>query len=97
MGLVVVIVGFLFDCLTHPGVRSHFSRRSNPLKLGIPNDGTLETIQQQLTRGDKHHGARQKCWDHIILELSSCGVEVREAARPEVSETEGAKRPRTPT
>ncbi|GMH92445.1 hypothetical protein TrST_g1896 [Triparma strigata] len=49
--------------------------KSNPLKLGIPNDGTLETIQQQLTRGDKHHGARQKCWDHILLELSSCGVE----------------------
>ncbi|GMH78269.1 hypothetical protein TL16_g07733 [Triparma laevis f. inornata] len=49
--------------------------KSNPLKLGIPVDGTLETIQQQLTRGDKHQGARQKCWDHILLELASCGVE----------------------
>ncbi|GMH50298.1 hypothetical protein TrRE_jg8934 [Triparma retinervis] len=46
---------------------------SNPLKLGIPDDGTIETITAQLTRGDKHAASRNKAWHHILLELSCCG------------------------
>mmetsp|Transcript_8205 Transcript_8205/g.16564 ORF Transcript_8205/g.16564 Transcript_8205/m.16564 type:complete len:609 (-) Transcript_8205:34-1860(-) len=46
---------------------------SNPLKLGIPNDGTLETIDSQLSRGDRHPSSRNKAWHHILLELGCCG------------------------
>ena len=46
---------------------------SNPLKLGIPDDGTLETISAQLNRGGKHAASRNKAWHHILLELSCCG------------------------
>jgi len=50
--------------------------KSNPLKLGIPNDGTVESIQAQLMRGDKFVTARQKAWSIILIELASVsGVE----------------------
>ena len=50
--------------------------RSNPLKLGIPNDGCFETIIAQLDRGDKFESARDKCWDHVLMELRHCGGSV---------------------
>jgi len=30
----------------------------------------------QLDRGDKFESAREKCWDHILLELRYCGGSV---------------------
>ncbi len=50
--------------------------RLNPLRIGIANDETVETIQSQLLRGDRYPEARIKCWKHIAIELSSipgCG------------------------
>lgn len=49
---------------------------SNPLKLGIPNDGCFDTVTAQLDRGDSCVDAREKCWDHILLELRHCGGSV---------------------
>ncbi|KDO19477.1 hypothetical protein SPRG_21446 [Saprolegnia parasitica CBS 223.65] len=43
--------------------------RANPLRIGLPDDGTIETITQQLTRGDKYIHVRVKAWNHIVTEL----------------------------
>ena len=48
-------------------VREYLS--ANPLNLGIPSDGTLETIQHLLLRGDAHPKAQRKCWKHLALEM----------------------------
>ena len=53
--------------------------KSNPLNLGVPSDGTIDTITAQLKRGETHTSikARNKAWLHILLEMSSCaGAEV---------------------
>jgi len=44
---------------------------ANPLEIGVPNDGCLATIRDQLNRGDKHgtDAVRRKCWKHIAIEL----------------------------
>ena len=47
--------------------------KSNPLKLGVPNDGSIETINAQLLRGENYPDSRRKAWHHILLELSCCG------------------------
>ncbi|KAF0695026.1 Aste57867_14126 [Aphanomyces stellatus] len=43
--------------------------KANPLRIGVPNDGTVETITQQIARGDKHVHVRVKAWNHIVAEL----------------------------
>ncbi|KDO25002.1 hypothetical protein SPRG_09732 [Saprolegnia parasitica CBS 223.65] len=43
--------------------------RANPLRIGLPDDGTIETITQQLARGDKYIHVRVKAWNHIVTEL----------------------------
>jgi len=43
--------------------------RSNPLRLGVPNDGCIEAMQYSLKRGDEQPNSRKKCWNHILLEL----------------------------
>ena len=44
---------------------------TNPLKIGIPNDRTIETINAALERGDKFDSdaVRTKCWFHVLIEL----------------------------
>lgn len=42
---------------------------TNPLRIGVPNDGTVETILAACGRGDRHEQAREKCWVHVLLEL----------------------------
>lgn len=42
---------------------------ANPLRLGIPGDGSLATIQAQLERGNEFEAARRRCWAHIEMEL----------------------------
>ena len=42
---------------------------TNPLKIGIPSDRTIETIRMALDRGDKYEAARTKCWFHVLIEL----------------------------
>ncbi|OQR90128.1 hypothetical protein ACHHYP_05794 [Achlya hypogyna] len=43
--------------------------RANPLHIGLPEDGTIETITQQIARGDKFVHVRVKAWNHIVAEL----------------------------
>lgn len=42
---------------------------ANPLRLGIPGDGSLALIQAQLERGNEFEGVRRRCWAHIEMEL----------------------------
>jgi hypothetical protein len=45
--------------------------KSNPLGLGVPKDGAIESIRASLERGEKFEQARGKCWEHILIELVS--------------------------
>ena len=42
---------------------------TNPLRIGVPNDGTVEAILAACERGNRFEQAREKCWTHILLEL----------------------------
>jgi len=43
---------------------------SNPLSIGIPSDGSLEMMRNEIERGNKYPKSRLKCWRHILLELN---------------------------
>jgi hypothetical protein len=51
--------------------------KCNLLKIGIPRDNTVEAIKDSITRGNMHEFAREKCWKHILVELSDiAGLQV---------------------
>ncbi|KAH9115978.1 hypothetical protein AeMF1_010048 [Aphanomyces euteiches] len=43
--------------------------KANPLRIGVPDDGTIDTITFQISRGNRHVHTRPKAWRHIVAEL----------------------------
>jgi len=55
--------------------------KCNLLKIGIPRDGTIEAIKENIARGNKHEEARGKCWECILREVSGiAGIKISDIA-----------------
>jgi len=48
-----------------------FIEAKNPVLRNLANDGSVETVLAQVKRGDSHADARQRCWEHISIEMKN--------------------------